>query len=249
MLIKRYIYDRTNLVGSIFNKFRFILTVVFLSATSVYSQMTADIDLDDVIILGNTPPYEFCQGTIPAFEIQMGVKAGSTTLTLNATNTLEFTAIGSGSNSFTLTITNVINLLGGNEVTTGPNSNQYRWPTAGPNAIQLINPGITDIVFKAFLNSAQYSDPDNPDAAISSLTITVNSNPPQVNIDTSQGPFDGFRNITVCQGDNLTLIADPGYTNYEFQRRPNGLLNFISQGVSNQNTITLSNINAGGKIY
>ena len=76
-------------------------------------------------------------------------------------------------------------------MTTGPNSNQYRWPTAGPNAIQLINPGITDIVLK-FFNSAQYSDPDNPDAVISSLTITVNSNPPQVNIDTSQGPFDGL---------------------------------------------------------
>ena len=177
----------------------------------------------------------------------MGLAAGSTTLTLNATSTLEFTAIGSGSNSFTLTVTNVINLVGGNEINTGPNSNQYRWPTAGPNAIQLINPGITDVVFKVFLNSALYTEPDNPDAAISSIAITVNSNPPQVNIDTSEGPFDGFRNITICQDDNLTLIADPGYTNYEFQRRPNGLLNFISQGVSNQNTITLTNINAGGE--
>ena len=143
--------------------------------------MTSDIEFDDVIILGTTPPYEFCQGTIPAFEIQMGLVAGSVTLTLNATSTLEFTAIGSGSNSFTLTITNVINLVGGNEINTGPSSNQYRWPTAGPNAIQLINPGVTDIIFKVFLNSAAYTEPNNPDAAVSSVTISVNSNPPQVN--------------------------------------------------------------------
>ncbi len=43
-----------------------------------------DIEFDDVIILGTTPPYEFCQGTIPAFEIQMGLVAGSATLSLTA---------------------------------------------------------------------------------------------------------------------------------------------------------------------
>ena len=134
-------------MGSIFKRLGSFLAIVFFT-TSGLSQMTSDIEFDDVIILGTTPPYEFCQGTIPAFEIQMGLVAGSVTLTLNATSTLEFTAIGSGSNSFTLTITNVINLVGGNVINTGPNSNQYRWPTAGPNAIQLINPGVTDIIFK-----------------------------------------------------------------------------------------------------
>ena len=233
-------------MGSILHKIRLFIVIAFLSMTSLFSQET-NIDIDAVVILGETPPFEFCQGEIPSFEIQMSLKAGSATLTLTSTSTLEFTAIGSGANNFTYTITNVSNLLGGNQINTGPNSNQYRWPTVGPNAIQLINGGVQDIIFKVSLNSAIYTDPDNPDAAVSSLTMNVNSNPPQVNINTSQGPFDGSRNITVCQSDTLTLIADPGYTHYQFQRRPNGLLGFIPQVKSTQNTITLTNINAGGE--
>ena len=233
-------------MGSILHKIRLFIVIAFLSMTSLFSQET-NIDIDAVVILGETPPFEFCQGEIPSFEIQMSLKAGSATLTLTPTSTLEFTAIGSGANNFTYTITNVSNLLGGNQINTGPNSNQYRWPTVGPNAIQLINGGVQEIIFKVSLNSAIYTDPDNPDAAVSSLTMNVNSNPPQVNINTSQGPFDGSRNITVCQSDTLTLIADPGYTHYQFQRRPNGLLGFIPQVKSTQNTITLTNINAGGE--
>ena len=82
-------------MGSILHKIRLFIVIAFLSMTSLFSQET-NIDIDAVVILGETPPFEFCQGEIPSFEIQMSLKAGSATLTLTPTSTLEFTAIGSG---------------------------------------------------------------------------------------------------------------------------------------------------------
>ena len=122
-----------------------------------------------------------------------------------------------------------------------------RWPTVGTEIIQLSNDGVTDIIFKIFINSAVYSDPDSPDSAVSSLTVNVNTNPPKVGITTSEGNFDVGKRIDICDGIDITLFADAGYTDYEFLRKPDGLINFSSMGKSSSRSILLTNINAGGE--
>ena len=223
---------------------------IFLSILSLsfgWGQATTDIQIDDVVIIGETAPYEFCQGEIPAFEIQFSLKAGSTTLTLTPTSTLEFTAIGSGGNIFTKTITGVTSFGSGATSLSPAGSDYYRWPIVGGDVLQLSGDGVTDIIFKIFINSAIYTDPDNPDSAVSSLTMNVNTNPPQVGITTSEGNFDGARRIDICDGTDITLFADTGYSDYEFFRKPNGLINFSSMGKSASRSILLTNINAGGE--
>ena len=231
-----------------FNKFliRSILISIFTSSYS-WGQLTTDLQIDDVVVVGETAPYEFCQGEVPQFEIQFSLKAGSTTLTLTATTTLEFTAIGSLGNVFTKTITGVTSFGSGSTELGPAGSDTYRWPVTGTDAIQLSANGPTDIIFKIFLNSTGFSDPDNPDAAVSTLSMDVNSNPPQVNITTSVGNFDGARRISVCDGDNLTLFADLGYSDYEFFSKDNGLLTFTSLGKSASNSVLMTNIFGGGE--
>ncbi|MBT6128129.1 MAG: hypothetical protein HOH47_05990, partial [Flavobacteriaceae bacterium] len=212
-----------------------------------WGQATTDLQIDNIVIIGESAPYEFCEGEIPSFEIQFSLKAGSTTLTLTSTSTLEFTAIGSGGNVLTKTVTGVTSFGTGATSLSPAASDYFRWPTVGTEIIQLSNDGVTDIIFKIFINSAVYSDPDSPDSAVSSLTVNVNTNPPKVGITTSEGNFDVGKRIDICDGIDITLFADAGYTDYEFLRKPDGLINFSSMGKSSSRSILLTNINAGGE--
>ena len=200
---------------------------IFLSFFTLYigwGQATTDLQIDNIVIIGESAPYEFCEGEISSFEIQFSLKAGSTTLTLTSTSTLEFTAIGSGGNVLTKTVTGVTSFGTGATSLNPAASDYFRWPTVGTEIIQLSNDGVTDIIFKIFINSAVYSDPDSPDSAVSSLTVNVNTNPPKVGITTSEGNFDVGKRIDICDGIDITLFADAGYTDYEFLRKPDGLL-------------------------
>ena len=228
--------------------FNFFCTFCLLICNYSWAQ-TTDLEFDEVRVNTNLAPLaDFCQGEIPTFELRFRLEAGSTTLTLTTTNTLEITALVSGANVFTRTITGVISTDdGGNQILTS-GSEFYTWPVVGANAIQLSNPGATSVIFRISLNSSRYSDPDDPDSAVSeTIPINVKAQPPQVSLSTSNGAFDGGRNISICSGNDLIIYADTGYTHYEFFRKVNGLLVFNSLGVSTSSSITISNINVAGE--
>ena len=197
--------------------FNFFCTFCLLICNYSWAQ-TTDLEFDEVRVNTNLAPLaDFCQGEIPTFELRFRLEAGSTTLTLTTTNTLEITALVSGANVFTRTITGVISTDdGGNQILTS-GSEFYTWPVVGANAIQLSNPGATSVIFRISLNSSRYSDPDDPDSAVSeTIPINVKAQPPQVSLSTSNGAFDGGRNISICSGNDLIIYADTGYTHYEF---------------------------------
>ena len=227
--------------------YNFYLCFFVLFCSFSWAQLT-DIHIDEVRVNGSLAPHEVCQGEVPVFEIRFRLKVGSSTLTLSATSTLEFTAIGSGGNVFTKTVTNVTNTLDGGNIITSSGAEAYRWPVVGSDAINLSNAGLTNVIFKISLNSVGFSDPDDPDSAVSSTTtINVKAKPPAVSLSTSIGAFDGARNISICSGNDLVVQADTGYTHYEFYRRVNGLAVFSSLGVSTSSSATINNINGAGE--
>ena len=84
----------------------------------------------------------------------------------------------------------------------------------------MVNAGLTNIIFKISINSTDFFDPDDPDSAVSAtIPINVKAQPPAVNLSTSVGAFDVSRNISICSGTDLVVLADPGYSHYEFQRK------------------------------
>ena len=67
-----------------------------------------NLEFDEVRITGETSPYEICIGEVPAFELRLRLQDPSSTLTLNATNTLSFFAIvTTPENTISKTITGV----------------------------------------------------------------------------------------------------------------------------------------------
>ena len=82
---------------------------------------------------------------------------------------------------------------------------------------------------------------------MTTIPINVRAKPPPVSLSTSDGAFDGARNISICGGNDLDIFADTGYTHYEFFRKVNGLAVFNSLGISTSSSVTLNNINAGGE--
>ena len=227
----------------------YLLNLLFcLILSSISFSQTTDLDFDQVLVNGAAPPYEFCQGEIPTFELRFRLKVGSATLSLTTTNTLNLKAIGSGANTFTTTITGITTTGDGGSTITSSGSEYYTWPIVGAKAIQLSNDGLTNVIFSITLSSTQYTDPDSPDSAVSAtIPINVKSKPPAVSLSTSNGAFDGGNNISICSGNDLIIYADTGYTHYEFFRKVNGLAVFNSLGVSNSSSITLTNINAAGE--
>ena len=60
-----------------------------MAANLVFSQTIHDLYIQDVDISGDTsPPFEYCQGTVPTYQIEFRQYAGSTTLTLSSTKTI-----------------------------------------------------------------------------------------------------------------------------------------------------------------
>ena len=227
----------------------FIITVIlWVLFSGLGHSQTTDLNFDEVRVNGSLAPHDICQGEVPTFELRFRLKPGSTTLSLTTTNTLEFTAIGSGANTFSKTVTNVFTTDDGGSIVTASGSEYYTWPVIGLNSIQLSNAGLTNIIFSITLSSTQFSDPDSPDAAVSAtIPINVRAKPPPVSLSTSDGAFDGARNISICGGNDLDIFADTGYTHYEFFRKVNGLAVFNSLGISTSSSVTLNNINAGGE--
>ena len=220
---------------------RLILCLLF-SIISIAQE--TDIVFDEIQVNGSAGPYEFCQGEVPSFELRFRLTAGSTTLTLTTTNTLEITAEGSGANIFSKTVTNIFVLGDGGSIINSSESDYYTWPEVGPDAIQLAAAGSTGIQFKIVINSSQYTDSTE---TATSVTIITNSNPSKSNISSLEGAFDGSNEMTVCDGTPITLFADGANSHFEFFRKPSGLASFSSLGKSTSNSITISDLSAGGE--
>ena len=152
-------------MGEYSRLFKFNLLLFWLISSFSWGQLT-DLKFDEVRVNGNLPPHEFCQGEVPLFRLVFRLEAGSATLTISSTNTLDIIAIGSGANSFTYTVTNVTNTLDGGNTIGTVISEAFNWPTSGSKSINLVNPGLTNIIFKISINSTDFFDPDDPDSAV-----------------------------------------------------------------------------------
>ncbi|MBH45458.1 MAG: hypothetical protein CMC93_02440, partial [Flavobacteriaceae bacterium] len=91
----------------VYKKLFLLRLLLCLLLSSISIAQTTDLNIDEVRVNGNLPPHEFCQGEVPTLTISFRLKAGSSTLTLTSTNTLDFNVVGSGSNMFNQTVTNV----------------------------------------------------------------------------------------------------------------------------------------------
>ena len=192
----------------------FILNAILWTLFSGLSvAQTTDVEFDEIRVNGSLEPHEFCQGEVPTFELRFRLSSGSTTLTLTSTNTLEISAEASGANILSKTVTNITILGDGGSVINNQESDYYTWPIVGADAIQLSNAGSTDIQFKIVINSSAFTDPTETATAV---TIVTNANPSKSNISSSEGAFDGSREITICDGTPITLFADGANSHLNF---------------------------------
>ena len=226
------------------NKIYKIYLLLFLLVSPFAFGQTTDINFDEIRVNGSLGPYEFCQGEVPNFQLRFRLTSGSTTLTLTSTNTLEITANGSGSNIFSKTVTNIFVLGDGGSIINDEVSDYYTWPIVGADAIQLSNAGSTDIQFKIVINSSIYNDPTE---TATSVTIITNANPSISTISSPQGTFNPAREISICDGTPITLFADGANSHFEYFRKPSGLAAFSSLGKSTSNSVTITDLSAGGE--
>ena len=108
---------------------------------SVSYAQTTDIEIDEIRVNGSPLPgsgqFEFCQGEVPAFSIYFRLEAGSATLTLTSTATLNIAANVSGFNVINKTVTNVTSLFGGDTEIGQTEGVQYNWPVSGLSLIHI----------------------------------------------------------------------------------------------------------------
>ena len=114
---------------------------------SISTAQTTDIEIDEIRVNGSLLPgggqFEFCQGEVPAFSIYFRLEAGSSTLTLTSTATLNISANVSGGNVINKTVTDVTTLFGGDTEIGQTEQVQYNWPVSGSKTIDLINAGLS----------------------------------------------------------------------------------------------------------
>ncbi|MGB2347178.1 MAG: hypothetical protein ACPH7K_01730, partial [Flavobacteriaceae bacterium] len=190
-----------------------------MAANLVFSQTTHDLYIQDVDISSDTsPPFEYCQGTVPTYQIEFRQYAGSTTLTLSSTKTIilsiqHIDPLQTRNSSVTISQFNgLVTELG-----IGGNAEYYDWNLP---SLSFVNPGLNRIIFSYTISSTESI------AALTSNTYqTIDVNvveTPDINdpISNSIGSYDLAREVDVCEGTNVTYYATVSdYTAWHFERR------------------------------
>ena len=215
-----------------------------------------NLEFDEVRITGETSPYEICIGEVPAFELRLRLQDPSSTLTLNATNTLSFFAIvTTPENTISKTITGVTTFNEGSSLeSSGDETKSFSWPTTGPNLIQLLDEGATSIFFGVRIESGTFTDPNQLDADDYAASYTLNlqtlSNPPILTPTSSLGAFDPVTDaVDLCSGQSITISVTAGYTNYQMIRTVSDTGQVTQGAITTSNTFTLTDVHPGGEEF
>ena len=186
---------------------------------SIYSQTVNDLYIQDVDISGDTSaPFEFCQGVIPRFEIDFRQYAGSSTLTLSATKTIILNAQIIDPNVSRIASITITSFEGSKtSLGVGGDTGEFNW---SPSSLGLINHGTNSVILSYSISSTA-ATAELTSSTFGTFTINVveepNINDPITN---SFSAYDGSREISVCEGTDVTYFATVSdYTAWQFERR------------------------------
>ena len=125
-----------------------------MAVNLVFSQTKNDLFIQDVDISGDTsPPFEYCQGTVPTYRIEFRQYAGSTTLTLSSTKTIILSVqhidpVTTRNSSITISQFNGLTTVLG----IGGNAEYYDWNLP---SLSFVNPGLNRIILSYTISSTE----------------------------------------------------------------------------------------------